>query len=86
MTTGSHSLRSRPKSSDYDIINADGDVRGQVIASPAGFTVYLIGDFESLLEPRETAQDALDHFEDWAASNTTTSIPIIPARDDAAQP
>lgn len=81
-----HSLRSRPKSEDFDLLNDAGEVRGQVIKSPHGYTVYLLGDFESLLEPRETAQDALDHFEDWAASNTTTSIPIIPAQDDAAQP
>jgi len=83
MTTGSHSLRSRPKSSDYDIINADGDVRGQVIASPAGFTVYLIGDFEPLLVPQETADLALEHFEDWAASNTTSTIPIIRSPEES---
>jgi hypothetical protein len=48
-----------------------------VIKSPSGFTVYLLGDFEALLEPQETADAALEHFEDWAASNTTASIPVI---------
>ena len=82
MSTAAYSLRTRARSSDYDIINANGDVRGQVIASPAGFTVYLIGDFEPLLVPQETADLALEQFEDWAASNTTSTIPIIRSPED----
>lgn len=84
MAEGSHSLRARAKSDDYDIVNDAGDVRGQVIASPNGYTVYLLGDFEALLEPQESADAALEHFEDWVASNTTASIPIIPPQP--AQP
>ena len=72
-----YALRARPKSVDFDIVNEKDDVRGQVISSPAGFTVYLIGDFEPLLQPAPDADAALEAFEDWAASNTTSSIPII---------
>lgn len=75
---GTHSLLPRPKSDDFDIISDSGEVRGQVITSPLGHTVYLIGDVESLLGPHETAEDALRDFEAWAASN--------PAPDDAPQP
>lgn len=77
-----YSLRPRAKSNDYDIVNEKNTVRGQVIQSPAGFTVYLIGDFEPLLDPQSSADAALEAFEDWAASNTTSTIPVIRSDDD----
>ena len=64
-----YSLRRRPKSNDHDLID-DGTVIGQVIASDRGHTIYLLGDFGQLLDPAESADAALEAFEDWAASNT----------------
>jgi hypothetical protein len=75
----SYSLRVQARSSDYDIIDESGGALGQVIQSASGFTTYLFGDFEALLPPCATADEALDAFEDWAASNTTDNTLVIPA-------
>ena len=68
-----YSLRRRPKSNDHDLID-DGTVIGQIIASDRGHTIYLLGDFEQLLPSAESADDALEAFEDWAASNTLSDV------------
>jgi hypothetical protein len=73
----SYSLTPRPQSNDYDLVDASGIALGQVIGSQDGFRIYLLGDLESLLETYETADEALDAFIDWAASNTTDTIPTI---------
>jgi hypothetical protein len=73
----SYSLRPRAGSNDYDLVNASGASAGQVIGSQDGFRIYLLGDLESLLETYPTADEALEAFEDWAASNTTETIPVI---------
>ena len=73
----SYALRRRPRSNDYDLIDAEGKAIGQVIASANGFTVYLLGDFEQLMELGGAADDALEAFEDWVASNTVSDILII---------
>jgi hypothetical protein len=70
-------LRLRPRSDDYDIVDDDGASFGQVIHSANGYTIYLLGDFERLFPPHDTADAALEAFEDWAASNTITNIPTI---------
>lgn len=74
-----YSLRPRTGSNDYDIVESSGAALGQVIESKAGFTIYLLGDLEALLDPHPTADDALVAFEEWAASNTTDTIPSIRA-------
>jgi hypothetical protein len=79
----SYSLRPRAGSNDYDLIEASGATLGQVIGSRDGFRIYLLGDLESLLDTYPTADEALDAFEDWAASNTTDTIPVI-SSDPAA--
>ena len=71
------SLRLRAHSHDYDIVGEDNVTYGQVIHSVNGFTIYLLGDFERLFPPHESADDALEAFEDWAASNTLTNILTI---------
>jgi hypothetical protein len=76
-----YSLSRRPRSEDYDILKDSGDSIGQVVHSPDGFKIYLLGDFESLLDVYQTADDALEAFEDWAASNTTNTILVIPQSD-----
>ena len=73
----SYSLRPRAGSNDYDLIEESGATLGQVIGSRDGFRIYLLGDLESLLDTYPTADEALDAFEDWAASNTTDTIPVI---------
>lgn len=73
----SHMLRPRPRSNDYDIVDDTGAALGQVIGSEEGFRIYLLGDLESLLETYPTADEALEAFDDWAASNTTDTIPVI---------
>ncbi len=78
-----YALSPRPRSNDYDIVEASGASLGQVIGSKDGFRIYLLGDLESLLETYPTADDALDAFEDWAASNTTDTIPVIDASGTA---
>jgi hypothetical protein len=78
----SYSLRARPKSNDYDLVDGSGVALGQVIHSANGFTVYLFGDLEPLLSAQPTADEALEAFEDWAASNTTDNILIIPADEE----
>lgn len=77
-----YTLRPRWRSHDFDIVNDEDNIRGQVIKSPAGFTVYLIGEFQPLLPALPDAKAALDAFEDWASSNTTSKIPVIRKRDD----
>ena len=57
-----YSLRPRPRSNDYDILEASGASLGQVIGSNDGFRIYLLGDLESLLETYPTADEALDAF------------------------
>ena len=76
-----YSLRRRPRSDDFDIVNDDDNVRGQVIASPAGFTVYLIGEYEPLLPAVPDTDAALDAFEAWAMKNSTATIPVLRKRD-----
>ena len=73
----SYSLRPRARSNDYDLVDASGAAIGQVIGSTEGFRIYLLGDLESLLDTYPTAEDALAAFEEWAASNTTDSIPVV---------
>jgi hypothetical protein len=73
------SLRRRPRTDDYDIVGDDQAVFGQVIHSADGYTVYLLGDFERLFPPFPSADDALEGFEEWAASNTVSDIPTISA-------
>lgn len=75
----SYSLRPRAGSNDYDLVKESGAVAGQVIGSKDGYRVYLLGDLETLLDTYPTADEALDAFEDWAASNTTGTIPVIEA-------
>jgi len=74
-----YSLRARPRSADFDLVDAEGVPLGQVIDSPGGFTIYLLGDVEPLLSRYGSADEALDAFEDWAASNTTNNILLPPA-------
>lgn len=74
-------LRPRSKSSDFDIVNDRDQVRGHVITSPKGYTVYLIGDYEALTAPLKTIDEALQAFTDWTSNNTTSTIPIIRPRD-----
>ncbi|CAN5155349.1 hypothetical protein BH11ACT5_BH11ACT5_24000 [soil metagenome] len=76
-----YSLRRRWRSHDFDIVNDEDNVRGQVIESPAGFTVYLIGEFQPLLPALPDAEAALDAFESWASKNSTATIPVLPKRD-----
>ncbi|CAN5180882.1 hypothetical protein BH09ACT5_BH09ACT5_21330 [soil metagenome] len=73
----SYSLRPRARSNDYDLVDASGNALGQLIGSKDGYRIYLLGDLESLLDTYPTPDDALDAFEDWAASNTTDTIPVI---------
>ncbi len=73
----SYALRRRPRSNDYDLVDDQGQGVGQVISSANGFTVYLLGDFEQLMAPAETAEDALEAFEDWAASNTVSDLLVV---------
>ena len=75
-------LRQRSRSDDFDIVNDDDNVRGQVIASPAGFTVYLIGEFQPLLPALPDAEAALEAFEAWASKNSTATIPVLRKRDN----
>lgn len=75
-------LRQRSRSDDFDIVNDDDNVRGQVIASPAGFTVYLIGEYEPLLPALPDTDAALDAFEAWASKNSTATIPVLRKRDN----
>lgn len=77
----SYFLRRRPRSNDFDIVNDDDNVRGQVIASPAGFTVYLIGEHKPLLPALPDTDAALDAFEAWASKNSTGTIPVLRKRD-----
>ena len=76
-----YSLRRRWRSHDFDIVNDEDNVRGQVIKSPAGFTVYLIGEFQPLLPALPDAEAALEAFESWASKNSTATIPVLPKRD-----
>lgn len=80
-----HTLRPRAKSDDFDILTDAGEVRGQVITSPHGYTVYVLGDLESLFEPFETAEEALNQFDEWAESNPTDLTAQTPD-EGAAQP
>ena len=75
----SYSLRPRTGTTDYDLVDASGAAVGQAIGSKDGFRIYLLGDLETLLDTYPTADDALAAFEDWAASNTTDTIPAIAA-------
>lgn len=75
----SYSLRPRAGSTDYDLVDPSGAAVGQIIGSKDGFRIYLLGDLETLLDTCPTADDALAAFEDWAASNTTDTIPVIEA-------
>lgn len=68
-----YTLRSKPKSNDFDLLE-DGRGIGQVINSANGFTVYLLGDVEALLDAAPTAEAALDAFEHWAATNTMPDL------------
>ena len=77
-----YSLRRRPKSNDHDLVD-DGTVIGQVIASDRGHTIYLLGDFGQLLDPAESADAALEAFEDWAASNTFNDLLVAKPKTDA---
>ena len=79
----SYSLRPRARSNDYELIEESGTILGQVIGSKDGFRIYLLGDLESLLDTYPTPDEALDAFEDWAASNTTDTIPVIPSNPEA---
>jgi len=72
-----YSLTSKPRTNDYDIVGDGGEAVGQIIRSDAGYTVYLLGDVEALLQPYGTPEDALEAFEDWSA--TTGAIPSLPA-------
>lgn len=72
-----YALRKRAKSNDYDLVDADGVAIGQIVSSANGFTIYLIGDYEQLLPPAETADEALEAFEDWAASNTLSDLLVV---------
>ncbi len=67
----------RPRSNDFDILDEGGTPVGQIVTSDDGFAVYLLGDFERLLEPAPTAEEALERFEEWAASNTMSDLLII---------
>ena len=78
---GTYKLRRRWRSHDFDIVNGDDDVRGQVIVSPAGCTVYLIGEFKPLGPAQPDAAAALQSFVAWTVNNTTSVIPIIRKRD-----
>lgn len=71
-------LRRRAQSNDSDIIDETGASFGQIIRSMNGYTVYVLGDYEQLFPPFDSDEEALDAFEDWAASNTMTNIPTIP--------
>lgn len=77
-----YALRRRVRSHDFDIVNDEDNVRGQVIKSPAGYTLYLIGGVQSHLPPFPTPMEALEAFEGWAKENTTATLPIIRKRDD----
>jgi hypothetical protein len=80
----SYSLRPRARSNDYDLVETSGSILGQVIGSKDGYRIYLLGDLESLLDTYPTADDALDAFDDWAASNTTDTIPVISTETGSA--
>jgi hypothetical protein len=73
----STTLRKRPKSNDYDLVDDDGTAIGQVIASDRGCTIYLLGDYEPLLPPAPDADAALEAYEEWAASNTVSDILVL---------
>lgn len=72
-----YSLSKRARTNDFDILDETGTPIGQVVTADSGFAVYLLGDFERLLEPSPTAMDALEAFEEWAASNTLSDILVV---------
>lgn len=72
-----YSLSKRPRSNDFDLVDDTGTAIGQVVSSDTGFAVYLLGDFERLFEPAPSAAEALESFEEWAASNTMSDLLIV---------
>jgi hypothetical protein len=80
-----YALRKRPRSNDFDLVDQAGKAIGQVVASDTGFAVYLFGDFERLFDPSDSAEAALEAFEDWAASNTVSNVLLIQPADEARE-